>query len=223
MPISRAVQASSASARPVSAGRNPGRHYVDGALMKTLHASVALKRRRRSCCSASIRSFPSTPMRPRAGVATNRRQLVEGGLPTGVSQTFRAIIHSRMRVGMERYAHRISGRRRSAVRAERAATPTCFSPTCLQLFRIAERLSEHAYRHTREQLRRRAGSSSPSSRVMASRSTATFWTDNSRSSLGTQERARSRNVTRPGCISPRRSCSETLDGPGTQARDAASS
>ena len=56
------------------------------------------------CCSASIRSFRSTPARRAHRGGFSKRRLNQGGLPLVLGQTFRAIIHSRMKVGMEKYA-----------------------------------------------------------------------------------------------------------------------
>jgi acyl-CoA synthetase (AMP-forming)/AMP-acid ligase II len=71
-----------------------------------------------------------------------------------LSQTFRALIYSRMKVGMERYA-----------REYPAADVVLFEPAAddevmffSNMFSYADRreLAEHAYRHTRSELRRRA-------------------------------------------------------------------
>jgi len=84
---------------PVEIG---GQHYVDGALNKTLHASVALN-------EGVTLLFCINPLVPfdASGGTRGRRLTVEklnqGGLPLVLSQTFRAIIHSRMKVGMEKY------------------------------------------------------------------------------------------------------------------------
>src|SRR4029434_8228173 len=79
-----------------------GQHYVDGALNKTLHASVALD-------EGVTLLFCINPLVPcDASSATRARRLTveklnKGGMPLVLSQTFRAIIHSRMKVGMEKY------------------------------------------------------------------------------------------------------------------------
>ncbi len=79
-----------------------GRNYVDGALMKTLHASVAL----REGAELLLCINPLVPFNADLAARQTRSKpvsLVKRGLPTVLSQTFRAIIHSRMRVGMDRY------------------------------------------------------------------------------------------------------------------------
>jgi predicted acylesterase/phospholipase RssA len=103
VPISRAIQASSALPGLFPPVVIDGQHYVDGALNKTLHASLALDE------GADI-LFCVNPLVPFDAQSASRRgritvqKLDRGGLPLVLSQTFRAIIHSRMKVGMEKYA-----------------------------------------------------------------------------------------------------------------------
>jgi NTE family protein len=103
IPISLAVEASSALPGLFPPVEIEGNSYVDGALNKTLHASLALEAGvDLLLCVNPLVPFDASRSGARAssGVATLR----EGGLPVVLSQTFRAIIHSRMRVGMEKYA-----------------------------------------------------------------------------------------------------------------------
>ena len=103
VPISRAIEASSALPGlfpPVEIG---GEHYVDGALNKTLHASLALEAGvDLLLCVNPLVPFDAQTAHRRGRVT--HRKLDRGGLPLVLSQTFRAIIHSRMKVGMEKYA-----------------------------------------------------------------------------------------------------------------------
>jgi hypothetical protein len=79
-----------------------GAHYVDGALNKTLHASVALDEGvKLLLCVNPLVPFDASAARVRGERRLHR--LNQGGLPLVLGQTFRAIIHSRMRVGMARY------------------------------------------------------------------------------------------------------------------------
>ena len=102
VPISRAIEASSALPGlfpPVQIG---GEYYVDGALNKTLHASVALD----EGVDLLFCVNPLVPFDARKATQGGRvtvEKLNRGGLPLVLSQTFRAIIHSRMKVGMEKY------------------------------------------------------------------------------------------------------------------------
>ena len=100
VPVSRAVQASAALPvfyPPVEIG---GRHYVDGALRKTMHASVALREGARLvfCINPIIPFDSSLAARGRRG------RIIDRGLPAIVSQSFRTLIYSRMEAAMERYA-----------------------------------------------------------------------------------------------------------------------
>jgi predicted acylesterase/phospholipase RssA len=155
VPISQAVQASSALPGlfpPVQIG---GRFYVDGALKKTLHASVLLD----DGLDLLICLNPLVPFdaahAPRERVLRSGEpripKLVDGGLPVVLSQTFRTLIHSRLELGMKGY--------------ERSHPDTdilLFEPDhrdpemfLANTFGYSQRrwLAEHAYRQTREQLR----------------------------------------------------------------------
>jgi hypothetical protein len=84
---------------PVAIG---GAHYVDGALNKTLHASVALDEGvKLLLCVNPLVPFDASAAHGRGHAGFDK--LSQGGLPLVLGQTFRAVIHSRMRVGMERY------------------------------------------------------------------------------------------------------------------------
>ena len=104
VPISRAIEASSALPGLFPPVRIDGEFYVDGALNKTLHASVALDEGvKLLLCVNPLVPFDASSARRRGG-HMNVDKLNKGGLPLVLGQTFRAIIHSRMRVGMEKYA-----------------------------------------------------------------------------------------------------------------------
>ncbi len=102
VPISMAIEASAALPGmfpPVMIG---GEHFVDGALNKTLHASVALD----EGVGLLLCVNPLVPFDANKAAQGGRltiEKLNHGGLPIVLSQTFRAIIHSRMKVGMEKY------------------------------------------------------------------------------------------------------------------------
>ena len=102
IPITKAIAASAALPGLFPPVEIEGEHYVDGALNKTLHASVALDQ-------GVALLFCVNPLVPfDASSASRRRRLTveklnHGGLPLVLAQTFRAIIHSRMKVGMEKY------------------------------------------------------------------------------------------------------------------------
>ena len=103
VPISRAVQASSALPGLYPPVEIDGHSFVDGALQKTMHASVALQEE----LDLLLCLNPLVPFDARlavqAGRPTQVGRLVEGGLPVVLSQTFRALIHSRLQVSMQKY------------------------------------------------------------------------------------------------------------------------
>lgn len=100
--ISRAVQASAALPGLYPPVEINGRYYVDGALRRTLHASVALD----AGVDLLLAVNPLVPFSAadKAGQPrTQARKLIQGGLPMILSQTFRALIQSRMNAGFQRY------------------------------------------------------------------------------------------------------------------------
>ena len=102
VPVSRAIRASSALPGLFPPVTIDGEHYVDGALIKTLHASLALDDGvSLLLCVNPLVPFDAGRAQHAGGVKV--RKLSHGGLPLVLSQTFRAIIHSRMQVGMEKY------------------------------------------------------------------------------------------------------------------------
>lgn len=99
IPISRAIQASAALPGlypPVSIRQ---RQFVDGALRRTMHASVVLDRN----VDLMIGLNPLVPFNSK-GERKRGRFLAHGGLPAVLSQTFRTLLQSRMQVGLARYA-----------------------------------------------------------------------------------------------------------------------
>ncbi|MCM8594541.1 patatin-like phospholipase family protein [Accumulibacter sp.] len=154
IPISVAVQASAALPGlfpPVKIG---DRYFVDGALIKTLHASVALQEGADLLfCINPLVPFDSRLAAQRS--ASDRpgfapEHLVEGGLPVVLSQTFRAIIHSRMRTGMDRYRHEFKGQDVILFEPTRDDKDMFF--TNVFSYRGRSRLCEHAYQRTRSDL-----------------------------------------------------------------------
>jgi predicted acylesterase/phospholipase RssA len=102
VPISRAIQASSALPGLFPPVEIDGEHYVDGALNKTLHASVALDQGvGLLLCVNPLVPFDASGASRRGRLTVEK--LNHGGLPLVLSQTFRAVIHSRMKAGMEKY------------------------------------------------------------------------------------------------------------------------
>jgi len=158
VPISEAVKASSALPGLYPPARIGSRDYVDGALRKTLHASVALKAGAKLLiCINPIVPFDAE-LAARTGGAPPIR-LAERGLTTVLSQTFRSLISSRMEVGMERYAKDFPDA--DVVLFEPARDDTVIFFANMFSYADRRRLAEHAYRHTRSELRRRADELEP--------------------------------------------------------------
>lgn len=157
VPVSTAVQASAALPGLFPPVRIAGRDYVDGALIKTLHASVALREGAELVlCINPLVPFDAdlAARRPRREhLAPTPGHLVDGGLPVVLSQTFRAIVHSRMRVGMDRYRHLYGGA--DVVLFEPTRDDADMFFTNVFSYRSRRRLCEHAYQRTRTDLYRR--------------------------------------------------------------------
>jgi predicted acylesterase/phospholipase RssA len=153
VPISMAIEASAALPGmfpPVMIG---GEHYVDGALNKTLHASVALD----EGIGLLICVNPLVPFDASKAAQSGRLtvdKLNAGGLPIVLSQTFRAIIHSRMKVGMEKYHRQYPGVDVVLFEPDREDADMFFA----NIFSYAQRkrLCAAAYRKTRQNLLARA-------------------------------------------------------------------
>jgi NTE family protein len=148
VPISLAVQASAALPGLFPPVEIDGHHYVDGALKKTLHASVALERGVRLLLGVNP-LVPFDSRLPRA-YSDSPRRLVEGGLPAVLAQTFRSMIHSRMQVGMERYETDYPHADIVLFQPNRDDAEMFF--TNIFSYASRRRLAEHAYQKTRREL-----------------------------------------------------------------------
>jgi NTE family protein len=161
VPISLAVQASAALPGLFPPVEIDGRHYVDGALRKTLHASVLLDEGLDLliCLNPLVpynhdADRREAPRRVGLGEAPVAR-LVDGGLPQVLSQTFRAIIRSRMELGMRHYERHYPGTDIALFEPDARDANVFFTNP----FSYSQRrgMAEHAYQATRAQLRSRRG------------------------------------------------------------------
>lgn len=141
VPISKAVQASCALPGLFPPVEVHDRHFVDGALKKTLHASVALE----EGVDLMLCLNPLVPF--------SIPRIVDGGLPAVLSQTFRSMIHSRMELGMKHYQRAYPATDIVVIEPD---------PRDAQLYqantfgyRRRRELAEHAYQQTRAMLRSR--------------------------------------------------------------------
>ncbi len=161
VPISKAVQASAALPGLYPPVEINGAYFVDGALKKTMHATMALDEGvdLLICLNPLVpfdATLPEVARIMRRGLPPERQRIpsiVEGGLPSVLSQTFRSMIHSRMELGLKHY--------------ERSYPHTdivLFEPDhrdpelyLANTFSYSQRrmLAEHAYQQTRAALRAR--------------------------------------------------------------------
>ena len=151
VPISRAIQASTALPGLYPPVEIDGHTYVDGALMRTMNASILLDAGMDlAICVNPLVAFDasSTRARDRAEAVPD---LTRGGLPVVLSQTFRAMIQSRMQVGMATYERRYPRTDMLLIEPDRGDEELFFK----NVFSYADRhrLAEHAYRCMRRDLR----------------------------------------------------------------------
>jgi predicted acylesterase/phospholipase RssA len=158
VPINRAVLASAALPGLFPPVEIRGRYYVDGALLKTLHASVGL----RAGAELLLCINPLVPFNADLAAERSHKKrfpLVQGGLAVVLAQTFRAIIHSRMKVGMSRYRREFPNADVLLFQPESDDAEMFFSNVFS--YSARRRLSEHAYRKTRAELRHRLRTIAP--------------------------------------------------------------
>ncbi|MCF6289122.1 MAG: patatin-like phospholipase family protein, partial [Proteobacteria bacterium] len=98
VPISKAVQASSALPGLYAPVKIKHNYYVDGALRRTMNASAALT-------NDVQLLFAVNPIVPfdSERVKDGKSQLLKAGLPMILSQTFRSIVQSRLKSGLDKY------------------------------------------------------------------------------------------------------------------------
>ncbi|MGE0350643.1 patatin-like phospholipase family protein [Hydrogenophaga sp.] len=157
VPISRAIQASAALPGlfpPVEIG---GQHYVDGALKKTVHATVALN----EGTDLLLCLNPLVPFHTNPSLHDGRRipSLVEGGLPAVMSQTFRSMIHSRLELGLKHYERAYPGTDIVLIEPDQRDATLFFANTFS--YRQRREIAEHAYQQTRRLLLDRAARLTP--------------------------------------------------------------
>jgi predicted acylesterase/phospholipase RssA len=163
VPISRAVAASAALPGLFPPVAVDGRWCVDGALKKTLHASVLLDEGvELVLCLNPLVPFDATHSQRHRVLAAGEApipRIVDGGLPVVLSQTFRSLIHSRLELGLKGYG--ASHPRADLLLFE----PDHRDPALFlaNVFAYGQRraLAEHAYQATRADLRKRRSSLRP--------------------------------------------------------------
>jgi NTE family protein len=181
VPISLAVQASAALPGLYAPVEVNGRTCVDGALKKTLHASVLLDEGLDLliCLNPLVpfdathsprhkesqrRAAPKLARSPRGTAVVSHRlgahegsneqsipRLIDGGLPVVLSQTFRSLIHSRLELGMKGYAQTHPQTDILLLEPNHRDAELFLANTFSWSQRRA--LAEHAYQRTRQMLR----------------------------------------------------------------------
>lgn len=163
VPISQAVQASSALPGLFAPVEIDDHYFVDGALKKTLHASVALQEGMDlMICLNPLVPFDALNARPtvmQRGLPKERQsipRIVDGGLPAVLSQTFRSLIHSRLEIGMKAYEREYPNTDIVLIEPDQRDPEMYLANT----FSYSQRqsLAEHAYQQTRRLLRARRSS-----------------------------------------------------------------
>jgi len=153
--ISRAAVASAALPGLYPAVEIDGRHYVDGALLRTMHASLALE----ASCELVICINPLVPYDSSGTRGRGYSNLADEGLAAILAQTFRAFIHSRMQVGMTSYRARFPQADTLLFEPERR--DEMLFHTNLFAYSGRGQLVDHAYQQTRRDLLAQADALAP--------------------------------------------------------------
>ena len=157
VPISKAVQASSALPGLFPPVEIDNQYFVDGALKKTMHAGVAMDEGiDLMFCLNPLVPFDATRPQPLARKFKNNQRIpriIDGGLPAVMSQTFRAMIHSRLELGMKHYEHSYPHTDIVLLEPDHRDTHMFLANTFS--YRQRRQMAEHAYQSTRQMLRSR--------------------------------------------------------------------
>jgi predicted acylesterase/phospholipase RssA len=158
VPISRAVQASTALPGLYPPVMINGRDCVDGVLLKTLHASIALEEEVELLLCINPIVPVDTTVGERSG-SLPPNALRTQGLPAVMSQMFRTLVHSRLELGMSTYVTRYPDADVLLFEPGRDEYEMFFSN--IFSFETRRSLCELAYRATRRELIARADELEP--------------------------------------------------------------
>ncbi len=152
VPISKAVQASTALPGVYPPVLIDDRYYVDGVLLKTVHGSAALE----EGAGLLLALNPIVPVDTFQAVELGflkSDHLIDRGLPAILAQTLRTIIHARAVQGFASYASRFPEADVLVFEPRRDDYRMFF----INVFSFAARkeICDHAYRSVRRQLRAR--------------------------------------------------------------------
>lgn len=151
VPISKAVQASTALPVFYTPVEIDGKHYVDGVARRTVNASVALE----EDLDLLICLNPIVPV----DTSALAKSLVEYGMPSILSQTFRTLVHSRMETGFKKYEHLYPATDIVLIEPDMSDYSLFFSN--IFSFSTRHRVCEHAYQQTRLWMLARADALEP--------------------------------------------------------------
>lgn len=152
IPISKAIQASSALPGLYPPVDIRGRHFVDGALRRTMNASVVLDH-------GVDLLLAINPLVPFDANRAARRpdgevdRIAQGGLPVVLSQTFRTLLQSRVEVGLAKYAEKYPEVDQLVLEPNADDSEMFF--TNIFSYASRRRVCEHAFRATLTDLRAR--------------------------------------------------------------------
>lgn len=152
IPISKAIQASSALPGLYPPVDIRGRHFVDGALRRTMNASVVLDH-------GVDLLLAINPLVPFDTAGSTRRpdgeldRIAHGGLPVVLSQTFRTLLQSRVEVGLAKYAETYPEVDQLVLEPNADDAEMFF--TNIFSYSSRRRVCEHAFRATLADLRKR--------------------------------------------------------------------
>jgi predicted acylesterase/phospholipase RssA len=159
VPISLAIQASAALPGLYPPVDIRGRHFVDGALRRTMHASVVLDHG----IDLMLGINPLVPFNAGGGArpsaADSERRLSRGGLPVVLSQTFRTLLQSRMQVGLGKYARQYPATDQLVFEPNEDDGEMFF--TNIFSYSSRKRVCEHAFASTLADLRTRRETLAP--------------------------------------------------------------
>jgi predicted acylesterase/phospholipase RssA len=148
VPISKAVQASSALPGLYAPVNIKGKFYVDGALRRTMNASAALNQ-------GVQLLFAVNPIVPfeKEHVSHEKSELLKAGLPMILSQTFRSIVQSRLKSGLDKYTTQFP--KADIILVEPNNDDEMLFNTNLFSYSQRDKLCEYAYQQTRKQIRKK--------------------------------------------------------------------
>ena len=158
VPISRAIQASTATPGLYVPVDIDGRYYVDGTLRKGLHASVAFE----DGADLVFAVNPQVPIDASAAVRAGTMapgELTRSGMPNLLSQMFRTMVYSRMKSGIAHYATDYPDKDILLFEPTRDDAKLFFSNVFS--FQSRRMVCEHAYQMTRQDLLNRADELEP--------------------------------------------------------------